>query len=343
MIKIIENKYRDKIMKAQVIQTFGDPNVFKLINIPKCELIPGHVLIRVKATSVNPIDCKIRSGALTAIAPDMPAVLQGDVAGIIEAVSPDVKNFSVGDEVYGYAGGLRGTKGALAEYMLADAKLLAKKPTFFSMTETAALPLVAITAWEALFNKAKITKDKHILIHGGIGGVGHIAVQLAKWCGAKVSTTVLQQEDFSLAKSLGADEIINAKEEQVEDYVNRLTQGRGFDIVFDTVGGPNLDRSFAAAAINGTVVTIVARSTHDLTVMHNKGLSLHVIFTLLPLLNNMRREEYGKILEKISGIVNQKQLRPLIDPHKFTLETVRDAHVLFESGKAQGKVVIIVD
>jgi NADPH:quinone reductase len=251
-----------------------------------------------------------------------------------------VKNFKVGDEVYGCAGGLKGSGGALAEYMLADARLLAKKPESLSMLEAAALPLVSITAWEALFQKAKLTKNKKILIHGGVGGVGHIAVQLARWKGAKIFTTVVDPEDFELAKSLGADEVINAKEEAVEQYVQRLTRGRGFDLVFDTVGGPNLDRSLYAAATNGTVVTTAARSTHDLTPLHNKPLGLHAVFMLMPILKNVGRQQHGKILAKIAEIVDQGKLKPLIDSHQFSLGTAPDAHTLLESGKARGKVVI---
>lgn len=181
-----------------------------------------------------------------------------------------------------------------------------------------------------------------ILIHGGVGGVGHIAVQLAKWCGAKVYTTVLKNEDFPLAQSMGADEVINTREEAVINYVNRLTNDKGFDIVFDTVGGPNLDKSFIATSISGSVVTTSARSTHDLTPMHNKALSLHVVFMLLPLLKNKDRENHGKILAEITKIVDEGKLKPLIDPHPFTLETVKEAHALLESGKAQGKVVLAI-
>lgn len=330
-------------MKAQVITQFGDPSVFRSTDIPTPSLQPGHVLIKVHATSVNQIDSKIRSGAVVNIAPDFPAVLHGDVAGVIEEVAPDVTQFQVGDEVYGCAGGLRGLGGALAEYMLADSRLIAKKPRSLSMIEAAALPLVAITAWEAIFLKANLTKEKTILIHGGVGGVGHVAVQLAKSVGAKVYTTVIKNNDFSLAKSLGADEVINAKEENVEDYVKRLTQGQGFDVVFDTVGGANLDRSLNAAAMNGAIVTTAARSTHDLTPMHNKALSLHVVFMLLPLLMNKGREQHGKILEKIAKLADENKLKPLIDPHRFTLAEADKAHSLLESGQAQGKVVIAID
>ena len=260
--------------------------------------------------------------------------------GVVEMVAPDVQGFQVGDEVYGCAGGLKGSDGALAQWMAADARLLAKKPRTLSMAASAALPLVSITAWDALFNKAKLTQGQKILIHGGVGGVGHVAVQLAKWRGAHVTATVISDEDFALARELGADEVINAKTEMPDQYVQRLTQGRGFDVVFDTVGGPNLDRSLQAAARNGAVVTTAARSTHDLSPMHNKALSLHVVFMLLPLLVNEGREQHGKILTTIAEIVDQKRLKPLIDSRQFTLNTVADAHALLESGKAQGKVVI---
>jgi len=183
------------LMKAQIIKKFGDPSLFKLTDIPKPILKSGHVLIKVSATSVNPIDCKIRSGAVPSIAPEFPAILHGDVAGIITEIAPDIKEFQVGDEIFGYAGGVCHTGGALAEFMLADANCIAKKPMSLSMLEAAALPVVAITAWTALFEKAHLSKDKSILIHGG---VGHIAIQFAKWCGAKIYTTILKEEDIVL-------------------------------------------------------------------------------------------------------------------------------------------------
>lgn len=330
-------------MKAQLINTFGDPSVFQLSQIAEPNLKTGHVIIKVMATSVNQIDCKIRSGAVTAIAPDFPAILHGDVAGVIEAVATDVTTFKKGDEVFGCAGGVKGLGGALAEFMLADVKLIAKKPKSFSMIEAAVLPLVGITAWEALFIKTNLNNKKNILIHGGVGGVGHIALQLAKASGAKVFTTVLKEEDFALTKSMGADEIINAKEESVEEYVKRLTDNEGFDIVFDTVGGANLDKSLQAAKIEGSVVTTAARSTHDLTPMHNKALNLHAVFMLLPLLKNKGREQLGKILSEIATLADEAKIKPLIDSNVFTLETVKEAHAFLESGKAQGKVAISIN
>lgn len=329
-------------MKAQTIKKFGDPSVFELAELPKPELKPGHALIKVCATSANRIDCKIRSGAVPAISPDFPAVLHGDVAGIVEAVADDVQDFKVGDEVYGCAGGLKGSGGALAEFMPVDAKLIAKKPKSLSMREAAALPLVSITAWDALFVKGKLKAKQNILIHGGVGGVGHIALQLAKWCDVNVFTTVRSNEDAALAKSFGANETINFQEESVQQYVARLTDSQGFEMIFDTIGGENLDRSLAAAKINGHVITTVSRSIHDLTPMHSKALSLHVVFMLIPLLKNEGRAAHGEILTKLASIVDEGKLKPLVDPNEFTLDTVANAHTLLESGNAKGKVVITI-
>ncbi|MFC5541649.1 MAG: zinc-dependent alcohol dehydrogenase family protein [Bacilli bacterium] len=329
-------------MKAQVIQSFGNPSVFQIQDIPTPEVIPGHVLIEVKATSVNPIDTKVRSGFVSAVAPEFPAVLHGDVAGIVRAVGEGVSKFKVGDEVYGCAGGFKGTAGgALAEYMLADADLLAHKPKNLTMEEAAALPLVTITAWEALFTRGKLASGQNILIHAAAGGVGHVAIQLAKWAGAKVYTTASSNEKLEIGARLGADATINYREESVQDYVQKYTDGKGFDIVFDTVGGENLDRSFEAAAPLGTVLAIAARSTHDLSPLHSKGLTLHVVFMLLKILEKEWRKEYGEILEKVTAIVEEGKLRPLLDPNVFTFDEISKAHEHLESGKAIGKIVLV--
>ncbi|MFS0892318.1 zinc-dependent alcohol dehydrogenase family protein [Peribacillus frigoritolerans] len=327
-------------MKAQIIQSFGDPSVFQLEEVSKPELKPGHVLIQVKASSVNPIDTKVRAGAVPAVSPEFPAVLHGDVAGLVSAVGEGVTEFKVGDEVFGCAGGFKGTGGALAEFMLADADLLAHKPKNLTMEEAAALPLVAITAWEALFNRAHLVPGQDILIHAATGGVGHIALQLAKWKGATVYTTASSQEKLEIGTRLGADVTINYREESVHDYVQKHTDGKGFDVVFDTVGGENLDRSFEAAAVHGTVAAIAARSTHDLSPVHSKGLSLHVTFMLLKILNKDMHKQYGEILKKVAKVVEEGKLRPLVDPNMFTFDEVSKAHEYLESGKAIGKIVL---
>jgi NADPH2:quinone reductase len=328
-------------MNAQVINKFGDYSVFETSNLPKPEVKPGYVLIRVLATSVNPIDCKIRAGNVPAITATFPAVLHGDVAGVIEAVGENVTEFKVGDEVYGCAGGLKNEDGALAEFMLADAKLIAIKPKSLSMAETAALPLVSITAWEALFEKIKISAGQKILVHAGTGGVGHIAIQLAKWAGADVYATVSSSDKADIAKSLGATDTINYHKETVADYVKRLTDGKGFDIVFDTVGGENIDKSIEAIKLYGQVITIqTANANPNLGALQLKSGTLHVVFMLLPLIYNIQRERHGEILKQITHLVDKEILKPLLDPKQFSFENVGDAHALLESGKAMGKVVV---
>jgi NADPH:quinone reductase len=327
-------------VKAQIIRSFGDPSVFQLEEIPKPEVLPGHVLIQVKATSVNPIDTKVRSGAVSGVAPEFPAVLHGDVAGVITEVGEGVTEFQPGDEVFGCAGGFKGTSGALAEFMLADARLVAHKPKNLTMEEAAALPLVSITAWEALFDRGQIKPGQDVLVHAAAGGVGHVAIQLAKWAGANVYTTASSPEKLDIAKRLGADVGINYRKESVQDYVQKYTNGKGFEVVFDTVGGENLDRSFEAAAVNGTVLAIAARSTHDLSPLHSKGLSLHVVFMLLKILNKDQRKHHGEILKKVARVVEEGKLRPLVDSNVFTFEEVSKAHEYMESNKAVGKIAL---
>ncbi|WP_026565546.1 zinc-dependent alcohol dehydrogenase family protein [Bacillus sp. UNC41MFS5] len=328
-------------MKAQVIKRFGDPSVFEIAELPKPEAIPGHVVIQVKATSVNPIDTKVRDGAVPAVSPEFPAVLHGDVAGVVIEVGEGITEFKVGDEVFGCAGGFKGTGGALAEYMLADVQLLALKPRNVTMAQAAALPLVTITAWESLYNRANIQNGQTVLVHAATGGVGHVAIQLAKLAGAKVFTTASSEEKLSIGRRLGADVSINYREQSVEEYVKEHTDGKGFDIVFDTVGGENLDQSFQAAATFGTVLAIAARSTHDLSPLHAKALNLHITFMLLKVINREKRQEYGKILREVTKLVEEGKLQPLVDERVFNFDEVKEAHTLLESKKAIGKVVLI--
>lgn len=330
-------------MKAMVIRQFGPADSFVLEERPAPALRAGHILIRVRASSVNPIDVKVRSGAVPAIAPAFPAILHGDVAGIVDGVGAGVDGFSAGDEVYACGGGFKNYPGALAELMLVDADLAAPKPTNLDFAESAALPLVGITAWEALVDRANVRPGEKVLVHAGAGGVGHIAVQIAKACGARVYATVSSEDKGLLAQSLGADVAIDYKKQTVEDYVREHTGGAGFDMVFDTVGGANLAASFQAAKAGGRVACIAARGTHDLTTAHGKGLSLHVVFMLLPLLTGRGRAHHGEILRRLAGLVDDGRIRPVLDPVIFPFSRVADAHRKLESGKAIGKIVLIND
>lgn len=327
-------------MKAVVINSFGGPEVFQIADLPEPKVEPGHVVIQVKGSSVNQVDCKIRSGAIPSITPPFPAVLHGDVSGVVIEVGPDVTTFKTGDEVYGCSGGVKGTGGALAEYMLCDVQTLAKKPKLLPLQDAAALPLVTITAWIALFYKLNFSAGHHILIHGGAGGVGSTAIQLAKSVGGNISTTVGSETDFAAVKKLGSQGVINYHKEGVQDYVKRLTENQGFEMIFDTIGEKNLPNSFQAAALNGAIATTAARSTLDLTPMHQKALSLHSVFMLLPLLNGKERQMFKDILDKAATLVDAGKLVPFIDSNRFHILDVAKAHAYLESKKTKGKVVL---
>jgi NADPH2:quinone reductase len=327
-------------MDAMIIHRFGGPEVFTPANLPKPRLKAGHVLVEVHASSVNPIDYKLRKGLFPAITPPFPAVLHGDVSGVVVKIGAGVRRFKRGDAVYGCAGGVLGQGGALAEFMCCPEVLLAKKPRPLGHAEAAAMPLAAITAWEAIIDRACVRPGDRVLIHGGTGGVGHLALQLAKWAGGRVAVTASSDEKLRLAKKLGADHTIHYKNEAVQAYVGRITRGRGFDVTFDTVGGTNLEKSFEAAARCGRVAAIAARGRADLTLLHMKGLTLHAVFMLIPMLHGAGREHHGEILNTLARLVDEGRVRPLIDEERFSFRDVAAAHRKLELGRAVGKVVL---
>jgi len=270
----------------------------------------------------------------------LPGVLHGDVSGIVREVGDEVKDFKVGDEVYGCIGGFSHMPGVLSEYALADSRLIAKKPVRLSMIESAALPLVSITAWNALVDRGRISPNQKVLIHAGTGGVGHLALQLAKAMGAETHVSISNVKKAEIARALGADDILHYSREKPGQFLQNLPQGCFYDLVLDTVGGCCLDQSFQAAREYGTVVSIAARASHDLTLMHMKSLSLHVVFMLLPLLQNQHREKHGQILQEIAAFVDQGKINPLIHPEVFSFENVGKAHQCWESSQAIGKIVL---
>ncbi|UTW08077.1 zinc-dependent alcohol dehydrogenase family protein [Pseudomonas benzenivorans] len=326
-------------MKAMTLNEYGETAEFQVTELPKPSVKAGHVVVRVAATSVNTVDTMIRQlGKDLPLSPALPAVLGMDFAGTIEAVGEGVSGFAPGDEVYGCAGGLADLQGTLAEYMLADAKLIAHKPKSLSMREAAALPLVGITAYEGL-QRAGTHAGQRVLVHGGAGGVGHVAVQLARHLGADVYATCSGDRQASVINGYGAT-AINYKAETVTEYVAKHTGGDGFEIVFDSVGGANMSNSFDAAALNGQVVTTVSMLELDLTPAHFKGLSVHVVFMLIPMLHNHKRDEHGAILTKLAEIADAGALKPLLDDAQFGLEDIGKAHARLGSGQAMGKVVV---
>ena len=327
-------------MRAQIIPAWGGAENFEAVTLPDPVPGPGEVLVQIAATSVNPADHKLRQVG-PPIAPALPAVLGCDAAGRVLAVGDGVAGFAPRDEVYGCVGGVRGVPGCYAEMIAADARLLAPKPASLTLREAAALALVTITAWEGL-DRAGVRAGQSVLVHGGAGGVGHVAIQLAKARGAVVSTTVSSKEKAALARSLGANHTIDYRNETVDDYVARLTGGTGFDVVYDATGGSDIAASFQAAKLNGQVVTIVSMYEADLTPMHIKGLTLHVVFMLIPMLHDVDRAEHGRILREAAALADAGRLRPHLDPKRFDLASVADAHRHLEGGRAVGKVVIDV-
>ncbi|WP_028863458.1 zinc-dependent alcohol dehydrogenase family protein [Psychromonas aquimarina] len=323
-------------MKAMIIKQLGGSDVFQQAEKDKPQLKAGHLVVQVKATSVNPLDTMLRS-VDTPWSANLPEILHGDVAGIVTEAAADVDNFKVGDEVYGCAGGIAGIDGALAEFMLVDADLMALKPKTLTMKQAAALPLVAITAWEALHDKLAVKAGDNVLIHGATGGVGHIAVQLAKYFGATVTATA-KSRTIEQACGLGADNLVNVDNCSVQDYVQQFTGGKGFDAVFDTIAGENIQRSFEAVRFNGAVAATLP--VDNILQVALKSLSFHSVLMLLPLTKGINRASHGKILRQAAELVDQGLIKPLIDNSDFTIWQAADAHARLESGEAVGKITL---
>jgi NADPH:quinone reductase len=241
-------------MKAMTLQSFGGPEAFALRDVPKPVPHAGQVLVRVHATSINPLDYQVRRGDYRDLV-QLPVITGHDVSGVVEAVGPGVTTFSPGDEVW-YTPQIFDGPGSYAEYHVAAEGIIGKKPPSVSHLEAASLTLVGGTVWEALVVRAALRVGESILVHGGAGGVGHVAIQIAKAMGARVFTTV-RETNFAFARSLGADVVIDYTNEDYVDAVMRETDGRGVDVVFDTIGGNTLSRSPDALAQLGRVVSIV--------------------------------------------------------------------------------------
>lgn len=324
-------------MKAAVLENYGE--AFKYTDIARPVPQPGEVLVKVSASAVNPLDTKIRAGNAAHARHPLPAILGMDLAGVVEAVGPDVTTFKRGDEVYGMTGGVGGKPGSLAEYAAVDAALLAIKPSNLSMREAAALPLVFITAWEGLADRANVAPGQKVLVQGGAGGVGHIAIQIAKALGSEVyATGSKSQKDF--IESLGA--IAIDRDRTVEEYVAEHTGGHGFDLVYDTVGGTALDQSFSAVKKFGHVVSALGWGTHALAPLSFRAATYSGVFTLLPILSGEGRQHHGDILREATKLVEAGKILPNVDPMHFNLKTVTDAHAAVERRSATGKIIVDV-
>lgn len=318
-------------MKAVVLKSFGGPEAFELRDVPKPVPQAGQVLVRVHATSINPLDYQVRRGDYPDLVP-LPAITGHDVSGVVEAVGPGVTAFAPGDEVW-YTPQIFDGPGSYAEYHVAAESIIGKKPPSLSHLEAASLTLVGGTAWEALVVRAGLRVGESILIHGGAGGVGHVAIQLAKAIGAKVFTTA-REANFEFARRMGADVVIDYEKEDYADAVMRETGGRGVDVVFDTIGGDTLSRSADVLAQLGRVVSIVdIAQPQNLLQAWGKNASYHFVFT---------RQHRGK-LDELSALIERGQLRPHVGA-VYPLADIAQAHARLETPNngLQGKIAIAV-
>ncbi|MCS4092674.1 zinc-dependent alcohol dehydrogenase family protein [Rhizobium sp. BK176] len=299
----------------------------------------GEVLVRVKASSVNPLDLKIKSGQAPHARHPLPAVLGMDLAGVVEAVGPGVTSFRPQDEVFGLTGGVGGLQGSLATLVSVDADLLAPKPTNLTMREAAALPLVFITAWEGLVDRAQIQARQKVLVIGA-GGVGHVAIQIARAFGAQVFAVDKASKHRQIEELCAT--AIDRHQTTVEEYVKDHTGGRGFDVVYDTVGGAGIDAAFNAVRRFGHVVSCLGWGTHSLGPLSFRAASYSGVFTLLPMLTGEGRLHHGEILREAKRLVEAGKITPLLDPRRFSFETVSAAYAEVENRTASGKIVIDV-
>jgi len=328
---------RSPTMRAGVLEAHNAPLRVSQISMP--EPGAGEVLVRVRASGVNPLDTKIHAGAAAHARHPLPAIPGIDLAGVVEQTGRGVTRFKPGDEVYGMTGGVGGVQGSLAEFAAVDADLLALKPANLSMREAAALPLIFITAWEGLIDRAALKAGQKVLIQGGAGGVGHVAIQIARALGADVFATGSASQRATI-EGFGA--VFIDRDTAVETYLAEHTSGRGFDIVYDTVGGKVLDASFAAVRRFGHVVSALGWGTHALAPLSFRAATYSGVFTLLPLLTGEGRAHHGEIMREATRLIEAGKLVPLVDARRFTLETVGDAYALIRDHAAKGKLVVDV-
>jgi NADPH2:quinone reductase len=323
-------------MQALVLQRYNGPLELTTLSRPVARA--GEVLVRIKAAGLNPLDAKIRAGSAAHAKHPLPLVLGIDMAGIIEALGEGVTQFKPGDEVYGMTGGVAGIQGSLAQFAAVDARLIALKPSNLSMKEAAALPLSFITSYQGIVDRARVQAGQTVLVQGGAGGVGHVSVQLAQALGARVFATV-SETDVALTERYGAIGI-DYRKFSVEQYVKAHTNGEGFDVVADTVGGATLDASFSAVKQFGHVVSALGWGTHSLAPLSFREASYSGVFTLAPLLTGRHREHHGEILRAATALVENGKLVPKLDQRTFNLNSAEVAYQAMTEGTAKGKIVV---
>jgi NADPH2:quinone reductase len=331
-------------MKAVMLTGAGGADMLQLMEVPDPVLRePQDVLVRLHASGLNPVDYKLRRKG--GFYPDrLPLILGCDGAGVVQAIGAAVTKFKVGDEVFFFNGGMGGDEqGNYAELTVVHQEYLTAKPKSLSMVEAASVPLVWLTAWEALFERCSLQAGETILIHGGAGGVGYIAIQIAKHAGATVITTISGPEKAEFVRLLGTDHCINYKEENFVERAMDLTRGKGVDVVFDTVGGQVFADSFPAAKVYGHVVTLdeINFSKDEVKVAKLRNLTLSYELMLTPMLFKMHaaRVRQTVTLDTAARLIDDGQIKVVVN-HVFTLDEIAQAHRIVESGHSVGKTVI---
>ncbi len=316
-----------KTMKAVAISNYGESGVLKFTEVEKPKPTGREILVKVYATSVNPVDYKIRKGGIQR-GVDFPQILGFDVSGVVEEIGHLVTDFKVGDEVF-YLPRIIGWQGAYSEYHLAEESIVAKKPSNLSHTEAAAIPLVGCTSWDALIQRAQIKLGETVLIHAGAGGVGSFAIQLAKACGCYVFSTC-SSKNLDFVKNLGADRVIDYKKEDFVKIIMNETNNLGVDVVFDTVGSDTLTNSIEAVRPSGRIASIV-RVPANLEKAFFKNITIHPVFV----------QSGRQKLDEICKLIERGQIKPVIDS-VIELKDIPKAHEKIENGGVRGKIVVKV-
>jgi len=315
-------------MRAMILTQFGGVENFTIKDIPLPEIAPGKIIIQVKAIGINPIDIKTRQGGGQAsyYKDGKPIIIGWDVSGIVTKVADDVNNLAVGDEVFGTIN-FPGKGGAYAEFALADANQIAVKPSNISHMEAAGATLSALTAWQALVDTGHIKKDDRVLIHGGAGGVGNYAIQIAKHMGCYVLTTAASS-DSGFVKDLGADEVIDYQTQKFEEQPNNI------DFILDTIGGENFVRSLKVLKPEGTIVLLPSnrkeeadKAAKEQNIKNYKHMLMH---------------SSGQDMNEIAAMLKDGSMKVHIDK-TYPFEQIPEAHDQLENGKVKGKIVITLE
>lgn len=325
----------------------GNPEVLQLQDVPEPKIQKDtEILVHLHAAGINPIDTKLRKRGT--FCPDqMPAILGCDGAGVVEAVGSGVQQFRVGDEVYFCDGGLgKSGTGNYAELTVVDERFVALKPKSLSFAEAAAAPLVLITAWESLYDRGRLATGQNVLIHAGAGGVGHVAIQLAKLEGAQVCTTIGSQEKARLVRQLGADHAIFYKQTDFVKAALDWTGGEGVDLAFDTVGGKTFYDTVPAVRVYGDLVTILEPdpAQGNLKTARSRNLRISLELMLTPMLQGLvaAQQHQAEILKQCASWIDQGKLTIHLS-ETYPLKDAAAAHHAIESGSTTGKVVLIVE